>query len=340
MKRNIKKLYKKLIIGIACIILLMTTLVLMWRSFTYSEEEMLHCTAIVECHSYYSISMNGHPTLFFSNLTSDSTFANITTNIDSARQNKHYSAAFWADKLPVFPSCFGKLVTASLASSNYSKINTAIIPQLLNKEKKRLKSMADSMKSEAGELKYYLSVHGVQDEGYGMIAKYASKLNTELKEIDSIITIIKTVDAKSKFSVNHYNEYFAIFYDKNSKRQYVKCNLKATSWNGQYRLLQIADKKTPEGVSAISMKPWRCLIPKNITIISYAGLSNKEFASISAKPQLIVAKHSLKQGHNMPSLLVADGSPVFSRRGRFLGITIGKKVLSRRSIVKLFDKEK
>lgn len=340
MKQKFKKIRKKLTIALSGIILLSAATVMIWRSFTYTYDEMLRCTTVVECRSYYTISLDRKPILYFSRLNADSTLAEITTNVDSARNNIIYSAGFWVNKMPIFPSCYGHIATAFEGKDEVVKINYAYALRIMSIEAKRLKVMKDSLKSESGELKYYLSVHGVQDEGYNMIAKYAAKVNAELKNVDSVLNIIHKKEDLSKIAVKHISEYSAIYYDSNNKLRRVKCVMKAASFKKQSCLLQTVDKTTPDGVCAIFIKPWACVIPKKILAISYAGLGSKEFESPKAKANIVAGNYKLLKGHDMPTLFVADGSPVFSHRGRLIGMTSGKKVINRKRIVLLFDKEK
>ena len=338
MKQKFKMIRKKLVIGLPCGALFCVAVIMIWRSFTYSYDDMQRCTTIIEFHSFYSISMDGKPILYFSRLNADSTLEGITTSADSARNNIIYSAGFWVNKMPVIPSCYGHLATAFPGKNDDVQFNHTDVLHIVTIETDRLKYDKDSLKSEAGELKYYLSVHNVKDEGYNMIAKYAAKINSEIKVVDSILSIITRYNDLSKLSVKHISEYSAIYYDQNNKLKRVRC--KQTANDKQCYLLQTVNRQTPDGVCAIFMKPWTCITPKNIILVSYPGLNNKVFASPSAKAEIIAGKYSLKKGHDITSILVANGSPVFSHRGRLIGITSGKDIINRKYLTNLFDKER
>ena len=73
--------------------------------------------------------------------------------------------------------------------------------------------------------------------------------------------------------------------------------------------------------------------------VGYNGIAIQEWANSKIRPTILPIK--LQDGqHRLSEVLGGDGSPVFSPRGYFIGITLGKKVIASDELLNLFGKEK
>ncbi|MBQ7471319.1 MAG: glycosyl hydrolase family 25 [Prevotella sp.] len=186
--------------------------------------------------------MDGKPVIFFSQLAADSTLADVALRSDSAQTFTHKDTALWVDRFPIIPSCRGCLLTRN----NIDSIKQTDIPVIVERERVKLDSLLRLIQEEESELKYYLRVHGVQDEGYNMIADYTAEHE---KRKDRLTKAAQLLSNSGSVSIRLISTYRVLYNDENGKRQQDACFVRQQS--GNEVLMQTTDRKTPNGVHSI-----------------------------------------------------------------------------------------
>ena len=116
-----------------------------------------------ENSSYNTLTADGRPLLYFSGISNDSCFTNLSTTPDSIRQ--------------------GHVI-------NMSEKN---LHRIIMKCRERIRQKTAELDSITDEIHYYLGVHNVHDEGYDMIVAHAENITGNykmLKHTDSVLSRI------------------------------------------------------------------------------------------------------------------------------------------------------
>lgn len=118
---------------------------------------------IVEQRSVNVLQMNGKPLLYYSGVTSDSIFSSA-----------------------VAEEC--SIVRADSFNAGHKTLLHIII-----KHAQQLSKEIDVLRDEQEEINYWMGVHGVQDEGYNMIAQYAQKVGSQIKDKEHILQLLDSI---------------------------------------------------------------------------------------------------------------------------------------------------
>lgn len=310
--------------------------------------DMTRATVIVECRSGYALNIGGRDVLFFHGIADDSTFTDVST--DSAQaEHVSLSTGVWVDRWPAIPSCKGLLLTHT--SVNYERKMADIVNQnlklTLEKEVDALRKEVKACKHEATELRYYLSVHGTQDEGFNTISKYAVKVSRRLDSAQHTLKAIESIKPDAKASVRQTLRFAVIMNDGKGKTVRKTCRLLARRDGMGFVLLQTCDKTTPDTAHPVYMHrlmAWHGSKGDIVFIPSFSGMGRESFDPGTAKshifPALLKAGTGNEAAHTLPKLLAPDGSPVFSQGGHLIGVSHDGKVVSENEFGELFKKIK
>lgn len=307
-----------------------------------SRNEMSRSLALIEDKSYYVITLNGKDVAYFSGLSSDTAFVDFSL-CKEASSKTTYSSAFWVNRHSLIPSPDGLLLAAP--SLNDSMLNVAgrNLDCILSKEKSTLEKTVHHKTSESSELTYYIKVHGVMDEGFDMISKYAGKVKIEKDSANHLLSEIKKWNHDTPLSVRLVSS-FAIYYlNDSSKTQKINCRLLPTKGKNAFRLFQTKDKMTPENVVPLYLH--RFLTPrllKSSTVFAavYEGFGHSCFLHSHLKSEILsghLTSHLYnKASHDFPKTMVLDGTPVFSRNGFFVGVAYHGEILNSNQFGSMF----
>lgn len=335
-----KRRRKKLIYSMLFALILMVSGILAWFSFRYSDTEIMRCTAVIETKSYDEISIDGHPKLFVGNINSASSLAHSTTIKDSLHKNVRFNAGFWINRCMIFPSCQGHVVTAGIASPLARINDSAVTNHVIRQLKTIFTAHHDSLISIADELNYYLRVHGVQDEGFHTISQYAAKLRHEQQRTDSVLAVIKRLTAQSKITIHRRTTYTLLYYGNGQTPQRIAAKLIRRNDKDKLALLQTVDQHTPDGICAVNLLPWHQPIMTVVKTVSHPGLALQLASPDSICPGNITGIYRQGRVYGLPKLLVADGSPLFSANGIYIGTLSGGQLISRSRVTQLSEKAK
>lgn len=124
--------------------------------------------AEVEIRSYNILKANGKDIIFFGNIGKDSVFTNASLT----------------DKELLYGS------TVSLSDKELRSV--------INRNKDTLKHIINNREASLSEMDYYLRVHGVQDEGYDMVAAHATETEKEIARLRKLLDALETVSTRPK----------------------------------------------------------------------------------------------------------------------------------------------
>lgn len=91
--------------------------------------------------------------------------------------------------------------------------------------------------------------------------------------------------------------------------------------------LQTVDTSTPDGVTPLHMLPWSCDKERDIRAVGYPGLGESGLDCDTIQPLVIPGRRISGFRHDLPRVLVSDGSPVFTTKGQFVGIVAGGSIV-------------
>ena len=149
-----------------------------------------------------------------------------------------------------------------------------------------LKRNIDEQRRETANLKYYLRVHGVQDEGYHDITRYYRRQDRQLQRLLSLqrdtkrqtaiitqrISILRKALANlsgAKFTTQA--RYEAIVQEGKQRQRYPLHAVAERSRQG-YLLLQRTDSITPDSARAVSMVAWPRMLDEEALVTTYRDL--------------------------------------------------------------------
>lgn len=259
--------FKKNIVYIAMpVIIAALAIWTIYRIWPDDNKSSLASVVRIDCKRHYILSdSNGH-NLFFAFINADSLMEGLTWDKNNIINNKTESQGFWVNQNWFYPSCAGKIISS--VSDTTDIIMKGITPlSFVEKEIEHLKNENRNITQKQSELKYYLRVHGVQDEGYDMVAKYATKIHTYKDSINKEIAVLEKIQKAKKIDIYIKDKYIVNF--KNERKQNVQqvCYLIKKSADNKIQLLNISSNIMPDGVNAVSLMPWKSDKKKKIMAV-------------------------------------------------------------------------
>lgn len=323
MRYSKKKLFFVVLTAVVCVVAIMGA----WRFVPASETEMRGSVAIVDQTSWNEISVNGKPLIYFSDAIGDTALLGVTANRDSAVHHKRV-AGCWIDRWAIIPSCGGRIATVYNPTPKAPSLKTD--SDIIRLCRQSVATQLKTLKAQKNELDYYLRVHGVQDNGYQTIASLAMRVNAACGDVEKAGKIIDSVaNAKrQRLAVKAMTRYTAICRESNGKTTHVALNVVYANPKRRSLLLQTTDRHTPKEAKPITLLPWDPKAERTILAVGFPGLGEQGLECDTVSP-IIVPGHKFKGGrHDLPRILASDGSPVFTAKGRFIGIVSGNRIIS------------
>lgn len=225
--------------------ILLLIFILFLISFFPTEGKLQRSATVVESSHYYQLEVNGVPLIFFSALTSDSAMAGIALHPDSVERDTRLDTACWIHRFPVIPSCRGRLLTRA----NTDSISAAEIPMILERERSRLDSIVPLSDHADDELRYYLAIHNVTDEGYNMIADYNQQHLRRLNMLHKAQNLLNAISEKDSLHVRRITIYKVVVRSSDGLSDTIICE--PYRRNGDWLYLSTFNRQTPEGVEAV-----------------------------------------------------------------------------------------
>lgn len=316
----------KLAVATVAVVLVVASVVA-FRLRPCSDDDVRRSTVMIECRSWYEVGCGGRAILYFKQIEGDTAMSEMTPD-SSVAVARRLTAGLWADRIPGFPSCMGRIVTVGPRPQTVVTGGTAA---LADSCLARMKERLETLKSEKRELDYYFRVHGVKDNGYQEIAVYAAGKKRQLDGLSRAVALLDSIGDMKKLSIRRRTDYRVLFRDEHGCVKTMQCRFVGADDKSRAVLLQTADGQMPEGVEALNLLPWNAGFVRKIIVAGFPGISFDAFADKEARLELIPGRYG-KGRHDVPSLLASDGSPVFTAHGRLVGISCNGSVIPRRRL--------
>lgn len=306
-----------------------------WSFWPSSARQMKRSVAIVACRSWYEMACGGKTTLYFSGVAPDTALVRPSLLRDSCVRTT-YATGVWVNRYFFIPSCRGRMITVM---AKPDEINRQDAWKLIVKEKERNEKRIRQLRVQLRELNYYLRVHDVHDEGYNTVAACAYQKEDEKARCIRLARLFDTMRPVDRPQLIRKAVYTAYYRLPNGECRQARMREVASSKQCQTVLLQTVGRNTPAGVDPLSIFFANGKSHGAALAVGYGGLGVEELASSDASCSIIpTTLHDNR--HDLPPVLGCDGSPVFSTRGYFIGITRGNEVITRSQLRDLLRKER
>ena len=322
---------KKLFSAAAAIAVMVVAAVVAWQLMPLSAEAMRGSAVVVEQASWHEVCIDGKARLYFSDSAGDSVLLGVTANRDSALHRRHM-AGCWVNRWALVPSCMGRIATVYSAAPAVPRIKgDSTIARLCRQS---IATQLKTLKTQKSELGYYLRVHGVQDNGYQAIAALASRVDAAYDDVARAGRLLDSLTATGshRLTINSRTAYTAVFRSAGGTTLRERLVVAGSDRKARVMTLRTADGKTPAGASPLSVTLWSISPRRGILAVGYPGLGEQGLECDTVAPIVVPGSLTADSRHDFPRLLVSDGAPVFTMRGRFVGIVSGGKVLRRARI--------
>lgn len=241
-----KKRKKKWRIAVVSSVIALCTLFI-YLAMRPSVEQVDNAKAIVEVRQYWIISVGGSPLLYFSAFSPDSTCQGIALDIDSVEPAAHLTSAAWIHSFPMIPLNRGRLIIRDTLNLEFNPDATTLVAN----EKLRIDSALKAMHDEDNELRYYLRVHNVMDEGYNMIADYHTNLCKRINIYQQALDTLQTIHSNARPTLHLVSHYYTLLTDSTGNTRTEPCKV-LLQRKGNIRL-QAKNRRLPENAKSI----WR-----------------------------------------------------------------------------------
>lgn len=318
---------KKKIFSVAvALIVLAVACVVAWQLVPSSADAMRGSAVVVEQTSWQEIRIDGKPRLYFSGCMGDSTLLGVTANRDSAAHHRRM-AGCWINRWSLLPSCMGRIATVYSAAPAVPRLGADSC--IVRMCRQSIATQLKTLKTQKSELDYYLRVHGVQDNGYQAIAALASRVNAAYADVSRAGRVLDSLTAsgRHRLAVASATEYVAVYRGTDGKTLRTRLDRIGADPSARMMTLQTVDGKTPDSASPLSVTPWVMSHRRGILAVGFPGLGENGLECDTVSPVIMPGTWSADGSHDLPRLLVSDGSPVFTKKGRFIGIVSGNSIL-------------
>ncbi len=332
MKRNFSPLFLRWAVASMTVIVIVAA-AFAWIVRPLDADSMRRNVSLVVVRSWYELDCDGHAVAFFRDVQGDSLLVGPTLERDSA-VTVSMMAGCWVDRYIALPSCEGRLVTVTSCRPDTVRRG---VDSLVAHTRTALSRRIADMTLEQTELKYYVRVHGVQDNGYQEIAALSDRHAQLLDGDIRTLAVLDSLSPKKRYTLRRSVTYTAYVRTATGGTQVIDCRFVAADTSSSAVLLRTARGKTPEQVSSVGVLPWSAADTARIVVPSYCGVG-EHIASDTAARCVIVGGRLDGAAHDLPAVLAVDGSPVFTVKGHFVGLTDGRRVISRASVRCLIGK--
>lgn len=330
-----KDTYKKALYIAVCVLGISIVLWTTWRLLPSSANEMRRCAVIVSATSWHEVTVDGKPVFYFSESEGDSVVNDVTTERKNVL-HRNFSTGVWTNDWLLMPSCKGRLIT--ICNTPNDVLRSCADSTIIRLCREAVTARLRDIKKQKSELNYYMRVHNVQDYGYQEVATLDTRVDNALGEAKRVLHLIDSItNGNHGVFVKTHNEYVATYRSKDGKLMRTPLRLIGTV-NGM-TLLQTSDGKTPKGVATVSLLPWNTNDNCEALTTGFPTIGEKGMECDTVSARIIPARVKQGRTHQLPRMLASDGAPVFSAKGRFIGMVCGDTIVSRKAIRRVLNFE-
>lgn len=301
-----------------------------------SPSEMRTSAALVEYVSYYEISADGKPQAWFGTMGDSLSPYDISTVEGRKAVDRRMITGVWVNRYDFFPSCKGRILIPTPYFSGGKSLSATgrSASDVLKKAVADTEKLISQLDEKTSKLRYYLSVHNVNDDGYNTMAAYSAAADSTRKAAEQLLSSLNNIAAKRNLSLRHVEKYTLLYSDAQGKTVRQACNCLTTGTDSRFRIIQTADRKTPHGATALYFHRWIAphFIPETKVIVAANhGVWLSDFKADSLQNNLFPGVMTTNFSHDVPEIFAPNGSPVFTAGGRLMGISIGGTVCPAKS---------
>lgn len=167
-----------------------------------------------------------------------------------------YIKAVWVNHLNVVPSCFGQLMSLNDAPLHPLSMSPAEASVWVERRIDSLEQHMKDLKVMDSELRYYLRVHAVQDEGYALVQAYATRMRQHMDSVYCEQNLLKKLKHTRSWRIGRITTYYVCHIDEAQHRVETPCHVTGKSKDGRYLYYQTNNSRTPSGCDVLR-KPSR-----------------------------------------------------------------------------------
>ncbi|MEE1120506.1 MAG: trypsin-like peptidase domain-containing protein [Prevotella sp.] len=304
------------------------------------KQEVSSGVVLVQNQSYYEVVLSNGESIYFSSYDKEDGVKGIATDEDSVEVVTSYGTGF-------FISEDGKIATNAHVVSNMvsdKDVNNSV-SSLISALKKMLSVMYNETKEKYEKAVVYYNYANTSDEvSFDEFYKIRDIRDAIKKELDEYAEYYNGLDEirANDSEIKYHNEVSIAYNDTyvTNTRDFISCVVTKTDSEHDLAIIQIKEKKTPEGKYIFSVEDedplenysWKEEITKKITNDKNSKLFMTGF---NYGPQLALTKEGVKSQFNfgsisqkteeqimysIPALPGSSGSPVVNLQGQLVAI--------------------
>lgn len=304
------------------------------------EQEVASGVVLVQNQSYYEVVLSNGESIYFSSFDDEDGVKGIATEKDSVEVVTSYGTGF-------FISDDGKIATNAHVVSNMvsdKDVNKSVSSLIANLKKLFYALYSESNEKYEKAVAYYNYANTSDDvsyEDFYKIRDYRDEIKKERDEYAEYYNGLDEIRA-SESEIKYHNEVNIAYNDTyvTNTRDFISCVVTKTDSEHDLAILQIKDKKTPDGKYVFSIEEedpiekytWKEELAKKIS----EDKNSKLFmTSFNLGPKLALTKEGIKSQFNhgsisqkteerimysIPALPGSSGSPVVNLQGQLVAI--------------------
>lgn len=216
--------HKKTITIVSIALLLFTAMLSVWRLRPISEEEFHESDATIEREESYMLIADGDTLLLFSDIIGDTLLCGAVGKDDSVACVTKRTQAQWVNRLPVIPSCNGRLSLLPPDTASICKAGTDRIRSLISTQQAYITQLIATLTEHKEHTTYYLRTHNVTEMGFEVVAKETERLTSDIDSLLRVDSILNAVKKRSSLQIAYNARYFA-YVPRDSDTVRVECEV-------------------------------------------------------------------------------------------------------------------
>lgn len=191
-----------------------------------TESQKQRNKTTIEYKSCYALMSGKDTLLYIGELANDWTRVKTSPNDESKVMKKETFGGAWHNKYWLIPSCLGRIVTYNpdYKADSLLRIVNDTLPQLVKKQEQLLADKSKRLERTLEELRYFIRVHDVADEGYHVVAAHYAEVEADKERIDSALVALQNIGDKP-LRMQLVQRYTAIYKNRRGKTRRRNCRL-------------------------------------------------------------------------------------------------------------------
>lgn len=234
--------HKRLLIVVGDLLLVA---LMAWQLFPLSDRETARSQVDMQIESYYEISADGRPVVYFSDINDTTEAFGGSLNADSIVTHKMQAPGFWVNRIKFIPSCFGRVITYTAPKPNpivnwsSDSLHRFVFMQALRSDHRLA-----GLQRMRNELHYYVRKHDITDYGYENIVKFSAIIDRQTDSLQAIVDTLQGISRNAKLTIRYVTRYAVLRTTEGGDTINRRCRIEKT-YNGEFCLVQMLNHHTP-----------------------------------------------------------------------------------------------